>query len=142
MLACLLPSSKPYVVPLIKQEPIVHPDLPTACFTRLSHMLSCGNATSCRVSMTPLSPAVPAARQQGLPVQGEQYPRIARQWKIWPFPRGHHRNVVYLPYKGSVWLLADVRFCPLLPPELLLLPPASLQKLPGSQGSSCTSTCE
>ena len=74
-------------------------------------------------------------------VQGEQYPRLARQWKIWPFPRGHHRNVVYLPYKGSVWLLADARFCPLLLPELRLLPPDSLQKLPGAQGGSCTDTC-
>lgn len=74
-------------------------------------------------------------------VQGEEYARLARQLQIWPFPRGHHRNVVVLPYKGSVWLLADARFCPLLPEQLRLQPPGSLQAVAGRRGASCDVTC-
>ena len=74
-------------------------------------------------------------------MQAEAYPRIARQFKIWPFPRGHHQHLVALPYKGSTWLLADVRFCPLLPPELRVLPSPSLRDIAAPLNTSCTDAC-
>ncbi|KAK9813769.1 hypothetical protein WJX73_008446 [Symbiochloris irregularis] len=72
----------------------------------------------------------------------ESYPRTARQLKIWPFPRGHHQHIVALPYKGSTWLLADVRQCPLLPKHMRVYPSPTLQDLAAPPDTSCTDACK
>ena len=71
----------------------------------------------------------------------ESYPRTARKLGIWPFPRGHHRFVTRLPTKGAMLLLADKRFCPLLPDQLRVKPKEGLMALPAAQHESCSVAC-
>lgn len=71
----------------------------------------------------------------------ETYPRIARKLSIWPFPRGHHRFLTRLPIKGATLLLADQRFCPMLPDQHKLKPKQGLTAVAGAQHESCSAAC-
>ncbi|KAL3157358.1 hypothetical protein ABBQ32_011839 [Trebouxia sp. C0010 RCD-2024] len=71
----------------------------------------------------------------------ESYPRTARKLGIWPFPRGHYHFVTRLPVKGAMLLLADQRFCPLLPEQLRLKPKEGLKAVPAAQHESCHAAC-
>ncbi len=71
----------------------------------------------------------------------ESYPRTARKLGIWPFPRGHHHFVTKLPVKGAMLLLADQRFCPLLPEQHSMKPRKGLRALPAAQHESCYAAC-
>ncbi|DBA72905.1 TPA: hypothetical protein ACH3X2_009866 [Trebouxia sp. C0005] len=71
----------------------------------------------------------------------ESYPRTARKLGIWPFPRGHHHFVTKLPVKGAMLLLADQRFCPLLPEQHSMKPRKGLRAFPAAQHESCYAAC-
>lgn len=75
-------------------------------------------------------------------MQGEAYPRFARQFKIWPFPRGHHHHIFELPYQGSTWLLADSRFCPYVPSDKRVLPAPTLKDVAAPPNTSCSAVCK
>ena len=71
----------------------------------------------------------------------ESYPRTARKLGVWPFPRGHHHFVTRLPVKGALLLLADQRFCPLLPEQHRLKPKPGLTAVAAAQHQSCLAAC-
>ena len=71
----------------------------------------------------------------------ESYPRTARKLGIWPFPRGHYHFVTRLPVKGAMLLLADQRFCPLLPDQLRIKPREGLKPVTAAQHESCHAAC-
>ena len=80
----------------------------------------------------------------------ETYPRTARKLGIWPFPRGHHHFVTRLPLKGSsaaagsrgaLLLLADQRFCPMLPEQHKMQPQRGLTAIAAEQHQSCHAAC-
>ena len=71
----------------------------------------------------------------------ETYPKMARKLSIWPFPRAHHHALTRLPIKGATLLLADQRFCPLLPDQHRLKPRAGLRAVAGGQHESCSAAC-
>lgn len=66
---------------------------------------------------------------------------MARKLSIWPFPRGHHHALTRLPIKGATLLLADQRFCPLLPDQHRLKPMAGLRAVAGALHESCSAAC-
>ncbi|GAB4822166.1 hypothetical protein N2152v2_009212 [Parachlorella kessleri] len=71
----------------------------------------------------------------------EEYQRLATRLKIWPFPRGHHQHVAFIPYKGARLLVADRRFCPLLPEHEKLRPTADMQPVAAERNQSCAAAC-
>jgi hypothetical protein len=72
----------------------------------------------------------------------EQYLRVSLRLKLWPYPRGHFQHVAAIPWNGSRFLVADRRFCPLLPPEQQLPPTPGMAQIPGEQHQSCNEVCE
>ena len=53
----------------------------------------------------------------------------------------HCRYLTRIPFQGSEFLLADRRFCPLLPMEQREFPHPQLLIRGGRRGQSCASTC-
>ena len=53
----------------------------------------------------------------------------------------HCRYLTRIPFEGSEFLLADRRFCALLPMEQRELPHPQLLIRGGRRGQSCASTC-
>ncbi|KAK9811645.1 hypothetical protein WJX72_007588 [[Myrmecia] bisecta] len=76
-----------------------------------------------------------------LTYKSEEYPELAKSFKIWPFPRAHHKHVAVIPYRNSSFLLADARFSPLLPPALKVLPSANLTAVPAERQQPCDTAC-
>lgn len=72
----------------------------------------------------------------------EEYPALARMLRLWPYPRAHHQHAAIVPQKGSTFVVADRRFCPLLPKELQMNRTAGMQAVHGTQQESCTAVCE
>lgn len=66
----------------------------------------------------PMLPRDPQPGQVILVIYGiEQYSRLARKLHIWKDPRAHYHHVSMIPWRGATVLLADARWCDLLPPE-------------------------
>lgn len=71
----------------------------------------------------------------------ERFTRAALRLKLWPYPRGHTQHVAVIPWEGSRFLVADRRFCPLLPQEQQLPPTEGMRPLPGRAWQSCKDVC-
>jgi len=73
----------------------------------------------------------------------EEYGRLSSRLKLWGgIPRGHHRYVTYVPYKGAIILLADRRFCPLLSSSDRELPGKGLTAVVAEvPGENCDDAC-
>ena len=74
--------------------------------------------------------------------RAERYIHLVRPLGIWPYPRGHHRHMARLPWRNATLLLADQRFCQLLPPQRRLLPSPGLRALPAERATSCDAACK
>jgi len=72
----------------------------------------------------------------------KQYRKIAKHFKIWDHPRSHFQNLQMLELQGDIYLLADVRFCPLLPKHLRTLRNSNAKVIAGKQGLSCDDVCK
>lgn len=73
----------------------------------------------------------------------EEYGRLSSRLKLWGgIPRGHHRFITYVPYKGAILLLADKRFCPLLQRSDRELPGRGLTAVAAElPGENCDDVC-
>lgn len=76
-----------------------------------------------------------------LPYLGENFSRVARQLRTWPFPRGHYRHALYLRTRGTLVWLADQRFCELLPEELRVRANPTLHPVVAKQAQNCDEAC-
>ena len=76
-----------------------------------------------------------------VPYRVEEYARLARYFRVWPYPRGHHRHVASVPFRGARVLLADRRFCPLLPAGERVLPAPGLTPVAAKRAQHCHEAC-
>ena len=106
--------------------------------------IACLRLDTCADSSAPHAEAEQGAASQMwlMPYKIEDYLKVARMFRIWPYPRGHHRNLLIMPVHGSRFLLADQRFCPLLPDQLKVLPSPTLQPTAAAVGKDCIITCK
>jgi hypothetical protein len=69
------------------------------------------------------------------------YDRIAKFFKIWAHPRSHFQYLQILEYSGDLYLVADVRMCPLLPDYLRVQPHPQLTAVVAQQAEDCGIAC-
>ncbi|KAI3435729.1 hypothetical protein D9Q98_001787 [Chlorella vulgaris] len=71
----------------------------------------------------------------------EQYTRLAARMKLWPFPRAHFQHVASIPWMGARFLMADRRFCPLIPEAERVRASEGMQAVAGRQHQNCVDVC-
>ena len=107
-------------------------------------LVACVSSCRLRMSTRMLCTARQGSSSQTylVPYAIEQYADLVNPLGIWPFPRGHHRHMARLPWRGATLLLADRRLCPFLMPEERLHPSKSMRAAPAQRaGDDCISTC-
>ena len=100
-----------------------------------------GSSQSGKMSSCNTQPKLRSLQVWLIPYKGENYLKIARMFRVWPFPRGHHLNLGAIPYKGSTFILADQRFCTLLPDTLRVYPSPTLHPTAGAVHTNCDKVC-
>jgi hypothetical protein len=70
-----------------------------------------------------------------------RFQEFANYFKIWTHPRSHYHFLQLLEFDGSIFLIADVRFCDLLPDYHRILPSTSVTIVPGAQALTCDASC-
>jgi alpha-1,3-mannosyl-glycoprotein beta-1,2-N-acetylglucosaminyltransferase len=69
------------------------------------------------------------------------FARLASFFKIWGHPRSHFQYLQVLEYERDIYLIADVRFCPLLPDYLRVRPSPQVVVQVAQQGEDCNAAC-
>ncbi len=72
----------------------------------------------------------------------ETFKKLALFFKIWAHPRSHFQYLQVLEYQGDIYLIADVRFCPLAPDYLKVRPSPAVSVVVARQGEDCTDACD
>ena len=66
---------------------------------------------------------------------------LAQFFRIWQHPRSHYRFLQVIEFDQDLFLIADVRFCPLLPDHMRLLPSNAVAVVPAKEGNTCEQAC-
>lgn len=69
------------------------------------------------------------------------FTEYATFFKIWKQPRSHYQYLQMVELQGDLFLIADVRFCLLLPEYRRLLPSKEVNAIAAKQGTSCGDAC-
>ena len=70
-----------------------------------------------------------------------QFVKIAKFFGLWTHPRAHYRFLQVVEFQQNIYLIADVRFCPLLPSFLAVQPSAVVRSIAADMGQDCVNTC-
>ena len=65
----------------------------------------------------------------------------ATYFRIWSHPRSHFEYLQMVEQDGDLFLIADVRFCPLLPDYLRIRPNPATTAVTASRGQTCRAAC-
>jgi hypothetical protein len=94
--------------------------------------------------------AFPQFKQMGAPVgtvylmlygDSVTFQGIAKHFQIWAHPRSHYKYLQMLEHGNDIFLIADVRFCPLLPEYLQVRPSPDFATVVAEQGEDCVMAC-
>lgn len=73
----------------------------------------------------------------------ETFKQYAEYFRIWDFPRTHHRHLIVLrPEPELTVVLADARHSPYTPGALRIKPAPSLKAVASDIGDTCTAACQ
>ena len=70
-----------------------------------------------------------------------QFVKMAKHFGLWTHPRSHFRFLQLLQFERNIYLIADVRFCPLLPSYLAVKPSSVVESVAAEMGRDCVETC-
>ncbi len=71
-----------------------------------------------------------------------RFVEYATYFHIWAHPRAHYHFLQLLEFEGDLYLIADKRFCPLLPEHMRILPSADVAVVAAAPATDCDDTCE
>lgn len=66
---------------------------------------------------------------------------FAKFFNIWTHPRSHYRYLQIVEFARNIYLIADVRFCPLLPAFLSVKPSDLVVNVAADMGQDCVQAC-
>lgn len=124
---------------VLRPTTMVALDSPTGGVHTSSERLNTGRVTGAAGAAQALE--APSGHVYLVLYRQEDYAILAKHLHIWTVPRGHFRHVAMLPYRGSIFLLANARACPLLPEGARIRSSVGLVPVPARVNQDCTTAC-